>query len=191
MENVAAGVLGLEIWRLFHHPFWLHFYLCLVPVFVCTNIFHWNLLFVPSRFGISEYPTLPTKRRGSSTNPGKKLFHVPMSSLVTAKQHISSHSASENWKWPPKNFKESQLTCRCSIDSWWELLHRFFQVINDRVRRNSLSLHQGSYNGVGYWEEIFTNWAVKHWNRLPTSVVEPPSLEVFRKREEVALRDMG
>lgn len=115
MENMAASVLGLEVWNFFHYPFSLHFYPCLVPLSVCNNIFHWNLLFVPSRFDISEYSTLPTGLRGSSTDAAKKLFHVPMSYLITAKQHISSHSAGGNWKWPPMNFKESQSTCRCSI----------------------------------------------------------------------------
>lgn len=30
-----------------------------------------------------------------------------------------------------------------------------------------------------------------HWNRLPSAVVEPPSLEVSRKYAEMAVRDMG
>ena len=31
---------------------------------------------------------------------------------------------------------------------------------------------------------------MKHWHRLPMKVVESPPLEVFRKCEDVAQRDM-
>ena len=41
---------------------------------------------------------------------------------------------------------------------------------------------------------IWTGWVdgprvVKPWNRLPGQVVESPSLEVFERRVDVALRD--
>ena len=39
-------------------------------------------------------------------------------------------------------------------------------------------------------KNFFTKRAIKHWNRLPREVVESPSLEVFKKHVDVALRDL-
>ncbi|KAJ7425583.1 hypothetical protein BTVI_02462 [Pitangus sulphuratus] len=65
----------------------------------------------------------------------------------------------------------------------------FSQATSDRLGGRSLKLYRGRFR-LGIRKKFFTEGVIGHWSGLPKEVVDSPSLEVLKKRLDVALSTM-
>ena len=66
----------------------------------------------------------------------------------------------------------------------------FIRACSDRTRENSLKLEEGRFR-LDITKKLFTGRVVRHWHRLPSEVMDAPSLEALKARLDGAVSSLG
>jgi len=60
---------------------------------------------------------------------------------------------------------------------------------NNRIRGNGFKLEERRFR-LGINKKLFTMRVLRHWNRLPSEVVDDPSQEAFKPRLDGAVSNL-